>query len=889
MSKQEISMLDLEQQITEVKTDALTEEQKNADDIFAYFDSRLSTSKLQTPYPQTTSYTAHRDYEDHTSIFYEKARNAPYLKEQKMLESYCNSTKLYIAHLKTTNTDYFFMDDAKLDTKIFNINNVDVWFINTDDKKYNHITNILRHPKDDKDVQYARNIIMRMRNISAVDVIYDKDHELFSNITDSYLRNALIRNKNQTGVQSIIQTIQEKQDAIRILSKEKSIIVQGCAGSGKTMVLLHRLRYLIYNEEISDSDYILLVPGNDFKNFISSISSKFNINKNNIVPYKEYYQQLLEKKNAISEDTNELIFSEDFLCRIYSKKFLQECYEELFSNFTLQSNTLISFCDEKLNKLIKSEQTKIDIQITSLQNNAISVAKKLTEGISNISLSQINRYSDLASLYSKIYTIYKINQNQNKRQKATDLAISKNDIRITSNPQLMQIQNEITLESDAISKSSIFTIDAHKKKLTYLQKKYDSTCADLIDKLTEEQRNIEYNSNEIQNGINHIYLELIIITLKKLIIETNVKISELLRIRSNITETISQKHKNQIAQLNTFIEVSTHLNSKSENFINSLSPAYDTFVDVTTMGHELLDSFNKILITNTSPKEKEQVKKQALNFFSQRTNNQLYSYVNTILFNICKRRIKEEFDIKICNLYKHYWYLSLYCSYLTKPMSNHKSKYIFSDEAQDISASEWELIYKVNLDVTHKKSPIMNLFGDTHQVISSHGIVDWSTLSFAGRIYELNENFRNTNQTVDYCNRKLQTNMSMVGVNMDEVREYYSLSKAKRKSRTINRNAIFIVKDEYSKSDLEFHLKNTQIKDFQIFTVKQVKGLEFREVFVFETGMTSNEKYIAFTRALSSLNVIKSLPPVVDRSVSLIVQGDEADSTEKVDESTAEQ
>ena len=41
-----------------------------------------------------------------------------------------------------------------------------------------------------------------------------------------------------------------------------------------------------------------------------------------------------------------------------------------------------------------------------------------------------------------------------------------------------------------------------------------------------------------------------------------------------------------------------------------------------------------------------------------------------------------------------------------------------------------------------------------------------------------------------------------------------------------------------------------------IITVSMSKGLEFENVYVFERGMTTNEEYVACTRALKCLTVI---------------------------------
>lgn len=139
----------------------------------------------------------------------------------------------------------------------------------------------------------------------------------------------------------------------------------------------------------------------------------------------------------------------------------------------------------------------------------------------------------------------------------------------------------------------------------------------------------------------------------------------------------------------------------------------------------------------------------------------------------------------------------------------------------------------------------------------------------------LEENFRNTNQVVDYCNNNLPFNMTKIGVDMDKVDEYKSVDDLIECSMSINNNAIFIVKDDYSKEDLKITLNRKNIYEYKIYTVKEVKGLEFKEVYVFVTDMTANEKYISYTRALVKLNVIKDLPQLVDRNTKLIVQGDE--------------
>ena len=256
--------------------------------------------------------------------------------------------------------------------------------------------------------------------------------------------------------------------------------------------------------------------------------------------------------------------------------------------------------------------------------------------------------------------------------------------------------------------------------------------------------------------------------------------------------------------------------------------------------------------------------------------------------------------------------LLVYCQYLTRSRTGLRYTHLFVDEAQDLSLSELELIYKVNshVEVVNDPSetvdyirdidgnmvlakpdsrrlqqrlhtPRMNVFGDINQMITEHGIRSWDDVHFVSERYELAENFRNTNQIVDFCNKHLPVTMQSVGVDMDAVLRYDSLENLGRKdARGIKSGGIYVVKDDYAVADLTYLLRTMEISEYSIYTVKSVKGLEFREVIVFDRDMSANEKYIAYTRALAKLTVIQDLPHVTDDSVPLYVEGEETEELE---------
>lgn len=872
------NMSDLEKEMAMVETDAIVEEQYNADQNYLCLDNELRDVVSQIPYPQTQMFTVGNDYGDIDRLSYEKSCNKPYWEKQDELQKYCDNGSLYTGHLNLNGTNYYFMEKNFCHTKIIRISNEEVWLIDVDDRSYGNIVKTWRYPNENNRVQFSRNITMQNRRVLDVDIVLDKGNELFSNISDAYLRKALIRNKSKTSAQSIIQTIQKKQDEIRSLPKERSFIVQGCAGSGKTMVLLHRLRYLLRNKDIYNDEYVFLVPGNGFKAFIDEISTDFKINKRNILPYQEYYQEILGKK-PVGVDTSELVFAPEYLGVVYSKEFIQRVYKILFDSFFKQIESLISFCDDKLVGLLESERSLLEKNIFDAKQEAIRTADEAAKVVQLYTSNKIeNEYDNIQPLIEEIEEVY----SQRKREYETapkdesEIVISRDDERILTNKKLIEIQNSIDAESIALKKASMFTARSHKKKLEKLQEDYETACEALISFLVEADK-AKYAEQAltlgyVYDGVSLTEVEALLDTLKKILTTASSIIDEAQENLENIDEYFGEKYSTEIEYLNKLIDASAEVTNYESNYVEKLLPAYTFFEENLFLGTELLSKFSRQISTDRDKKFVE----NELSWFERRTPNQLYAYLNTLLFNACKKKIFTDYAIKICDVYKHYWYLVLYCSYLTRPLKVNEKKYIFIDEAQDLSVSEIELINKVN-SISGK--PTVNLFGDVNQTITAHGITDWSQLQIISTVYNLDENFRNTNQIVDYCNRNLSIQMKKIGVDMEDVSEYKAINGATKESKTIFNNAVFIVKDDYCISDLKILLSKMRIINYEIYTVKSAKGLEFKEIFVFDSGMSQNEKYISYTRALAKLNVIKELPQTSYRESSLIIQGNDSEET----------
>ena len=91
-------------------------------------------------------------------------------------------------------------------------------------------------------------------------------------INDEVLQKELAMNANAR-LKSIVSTIQKEQNEVIRNEKDKILVIQGSAGSGKTSVALHRVAYLLYHhrKHLSANQILILSPNPVFSEYISHI------------------------------------------------------------------------------------------------------------------------------------------------------------------------------------------------------------------------------------------------------------------------------------------------------------------------------------------------------------------------------------------------------------------------------------------------------------------------------------------------------------------------------------------------------------------------------------------------------------------------------------------
>lgn len=188
---------------------------------------------------------------------------------------------------------------------------------------------------DDKayDLRLRRSILINKAKIENIETEYDIDEldsAVADNVIDPFLLN-IIREKRQIyKLTDIIATIQNNQLDIIHRPLNEEFVVQGCAGSGKTMILLHRLSYLKYhNPDIPLKKIKVLTPNNYFDYFIKELSAELELNQIERISVENYYKEILTYKyRVLSKDkkiTPDEYLDVNMLQEIYSYEFVKEC------------------------------------------------------------------------------------------------------------------------------------------------------------------------------------------------------------------------------------------------------------------------------------------------------------------------------------------------------------------------------------------------------------------------------------------------------------------------------------------------------------------------------------------------------------------------------------
>ena len=192
---------------------------------------------------------------------------------------------------------------------------------------------------------------------------------------------------------------------------------------------------------------------------------------------------------------------------------------------------------------------------------------------------------------------------------------------------------------------------------------------------------------------------------------------------------------------------------------------------------------------------------------------------------------------------KLYLLLTAYCYILGKPTFDSA---LFIDEGQDYFANEYRLLAECT-------RATVNVYGDENQQITACGIGRFAALDDLWQLehYALNENYRNAREITEYVNDLLGMTVTSLGLTGGAVRRA-TLADVKAAAENAGDDRIAVI---YSERDEKTERAlRAFVPEELLYTVRECKGMEYEKVFACGR-MTDAEKYVAYTRALSELNI----------------------------------
>lgn len=316
---------------------------------------RIEISNSNEPYPGVTNYSTGIDYDDFQDIIYARKRNERYFEKIELLK-------------RTSLSPYF----ARMDCLYNQNEEISVYLgkqsleIGGDILVYDWRSTFGEQYYNKSEIQFrAGQIHYRLllrRAIQIIDSIlitYNNEYQfgdeiLDSGVTDPFLINALREKRNDKKLTDIIITIQKNQNEIIRRAYEESFIVQGCAGSGKTMVMLHRLSLLVYNNpNLNLSKIKIITPSMNFNFFINDLTKELGLGEIDVLSIDNYYKSLFVRYGINKWEKTKIhpyLEMRDDAKYFYSREvynLFKGYYGELMKECFNYAENIRSVCEEK--------------------------------------------------------------------------------------------------------------------------------------------------------------------------------------------------------------------------------------------------------------------------------------------------------------------------------------------------------------------------------------------------------------------------------------------------------------------------------------------------------------------------------------------------------------
>ncbi len=711
-----------------------------------------------------------------------------------------------------------------------------------------------------------RNIEMRFSHVKKVIHLFPLVSENAEQIIFDEFLNELVSRRGNKEFRNIVFSIQKKQAEIIKTPYKENLIVQGCAGSGKSMIMLHRLPLLIknYSETFDKSNIYIISPSETYIQMVESMRKELEITELEMGTINQYYDHILSKYGVDLDSYGRVSYA----TRITNEQ-LQYVYSDLLiKDIQAHMESLINRNDFDYSEGIHTLGLK-ERKVNS-KNYGAQISDYILMGNSIISANNAVLQDEFSLIRTYVMVI--------------------NDLVIKVKDKKMHILRNIAKKIDEqkklirekrykLSKSSGLGENEREKEETAINQ-----AINIIGYYKEERKKCEAD-NEYFAGLNDYC-----------------RIFDKLQFLNGGLKGIYED--NSTEEVYSLIGTKQLIYKLLMEFFENVLKIEEKYLEFTDSIADYIFKQKKrlpeLLMINNDYLEQEYYEK-LISITEYYTNLQI-NIVRKVYLKImekCGVVPDKKGEIKALS-FSPYVYTQI--MYLLKGVPNAaRERLICIDEAQGLAPLELKLMKDIN-----GSQVIFNLFGDVKQHIEgTKGIDSWAELKDLVEVEPklLMENYRNASQITTECNKRFDMHMRAINTPGNGVSV---ISNSKELDEQMNHIFMrvqrpglcaIIVDDIYEAKQLLFQYAVYQSKihdmtgenfDFHrtrwnLITVEQSKGLEFGTVIAISGRMTTNKKYIAYTRALDELYIYDDVL-IIDQNVINEIVDNEKQSKKKVKE-----
>lgn len=182
--------------------------------------------------------------------------------------------------------------------------------------------------------------------------------------TDTHLAKIMAANQKDKRIHDIVESIQQNQYNIITSDKDRDILVLGCAGSGKTMILMHKIRYMKYNNpDINMDDIMVISPTDILGRESKELSKLLQIEKIQQFTTASFYEECCKRY------FDEMEIGYESFTVVDDGIIIEDCYDEVYL-WDLLEDIKYNFDSNTKGKQFFDEEKDT---ITNMMNNHIAL------------------------------------------------------------------------------------------------------------------------------------------------------------------------------------------------------------------------------------------------------------------------------------------------------------------------------------------------------------------------------------------------------------------------------------------------------------------------------------------------------------------------------------